>query len=114
MARTKSFRSNPPIENSLARPVSKAGWVASFSSHISSIGFTKPRPKYWAQTRLTIDLLKNGFSAVQIQSPSTGRYGLPLVNFAASPPRNLAGTLLADSGSGLPRRLGLAVSETLL
>ena len=48
--------------------------------------------------RFTSALAKNGLSAAVIHFARTGRYGSAAPTFGSSPPRNLAGTVLADSG----------------
>src|SRR5437870_1338801 len=66
---------------------------------MSSTGLTRPRPKTWCQKRFTIARPKYGLSGEASQLASTGRYGSLLVIFGSAPPRNLALTFIADSGS---------------
>src|SRR5262245_7029024 len=112
MARHKCLRSKPLAANCSARSLSNSGCVGWFSGSMSSMGLTKPRPSNCDQMRFTIALLKYGFSGDVAQLASTGRYGSLLDSFASAPPRNLAGTVLADSGNGLSRRFGRADSVT--
>src|SRR5262249_21365873 len=74
---------------------------------------TRPRPMNWPHIRLTIARLKYGFFAVVSQSARTGRTA-PVSTLGVSPPRNLGGSILADSGSAFLPRRGLSVSVTLL
>src|SRR5436190_2046669 len=65
---------------------------------MSSTGLTRPRPKSWCQKRLTIALAKNGLVSPVIHLAMYGRAGSFGLIFGSSPRRNLAGTILADSG----------------
>ena len=130
MPRTRYFRSNasgrdpaPPVlrtpgwaagaEKSFAISSSSSGCEQAFSGLMSSIGLTNPRPKSWAQVRLTIALAKYGLSAAVSHLASTGRAGSARAIVGSGPPRNFAGSVLADSGSGLILpRFGLGVSWT--
>src|SRR5262245_21482062 len=71
-----------------------------------------PRPNRCAQVRLTSARAKNGFSGAVIHFASTGRYGSAEFSVGEGPPRNRAGTVLADSGRKSLAALRLLFSWT--
>src|SRR5262249_15832848 len=111
--RTRCFTSNasgrhpaPPVlrtpgwaagaANSLAVRSSSSGCERAFRAVMSSIGLTTPRPKNCAQVRFPIAFAKYGLSAEVSHLASTGRGGSARAIVGWGPPRNLAGSVLAD------------------